>query len=747
MGFWIVTALLVGLAIAAWVRTLQLKRKCCQLNAALEAVAQAQAQQYVSTQEYRYILEQARLLFFVLDEEGNIIETNPRTCKVLLYKEADLVGTGIFDIDTQFSKQTWRTFWQHLRKHGEYPLETDFIRKDGAPVRVENRYHYVHVEGKAFCFCLADDISTLKLAKDQLLLANEKIEHLNHKLHKKIEQTGKLTVKAQTTRALKNELMDTVGFDMKTSLKSIMNMLDYLFKTAFGDTQQVFSQNAQSTAHALLTTIENILDSTRAESDDLILDRTPFRCQQIVNRAFHQLRPLAKDKRVRIHAIIDPSVPDYLTGDAQRIERILFNLIVNALLNNNTGDIFVRIKRLRDESSNALLEFTVKDHDEPDSHVIEKCYTTPLTPIDRTLLKNSHEYKLRLSVSRILIAMMGGKIWSHERPGRSALFFFTLRLETTNHEVASDNLDIDDSKALNCELDDEDHLRILVADDSFVNQQIIKLTIRALGHHFTSVRTGELTIKHLNEHDVDILLIDLTTRKGLETLKKALNLTLPKQVYTIGMTDLQHADIQDCIAKLNINDIITKPINASDLNLALKCALAEKKNTGVPANDPKTAKVPCDRMQSDASTQYANAEINRFAVQPAHNDVQPLSSDEISALIHLTGKRSPESRHDNPPHEVAENAIVQLKRNFIKTTPEMIAQLEQATTQSDHDLIKSIALAIKASTAYFDANEIETVINKMILLSEHRNYSVIIKIIDELKEAFIIVLERMQEDG
>lgn len=743
MSYWMVLAIVAGLGIYAWVQYIRMQRQC----KALKRHQYPAKAQLFSQEEYRYMLDQTKEAFLILDLDGKIVQSNAKACQILLYKQQDLMSRSIFDIDPQFSEQTWHTFWQCLRKNSAYPLETNFIRKDGAPIEIEARYHYVERSQHALCFCLAEDVSHLQYAKEQLLLANNKIESLNLKLQPQLQEDPPQSTKGASLPADSDSHWLPIFSDMQFSLKVMMNMLDYLYKTAFGDTQQVLSKNAHSTAHGLLVTIDNVLDTVRATSHDLVLSRTPFQCQAIIDQAFRRLRPLAKDRRVRLNAIIAPSVPQRLLGDEQRIQRILFNLVANALINNTTGDIYVRIKcATQNEAPAACIEVTIKDHDAPPSlpqDTNDAAATEALNAIDRTLLETTHEYQLRISICRTLITLMGGTFWSHQHPGRSAAYAFTLKLERaaedtspTPHTHAIEGVELD--------LESDNALNLLVAEDSFVNQKVMKLTVRALGHHFSHVRTGTHTLKRLNEHTFDVLLIDLSTSKGLYTLKKVSRAAIRKNIYIIGMTELQPTAVQECIAKLNLDDIVTKPIDQGELKLALKCALTAKQNSTATTSNPTPTPIYPGREQAPDHQANASTPQNRFALQPENKDVQPLSAEEISALVNLTQPQTAKTQQQ--PHQIAENAILKLKRNFIDTTPDMIAQIYHAATQADSDLIRSTAQAIKASTAYFDAKDLEAPLEKIIHLATDKDYKAIFKYLDEVKDAFKIIIKRLQEE-
>ena len=731
---------MVGLIGIVWV-IFRLKVENSRLNKQIDIALDQLDENYLALARSE-ILAGSNDLFLIIDREGRILESNRQTSRRLLYRKDELLALNIADIDARFAHYTWIKYWQQLANEHALTGETDLIRKDNALVPFKTTYKYVESELGACCICLATDGETLEATAEQLSVAKNQIQELNARLHKKLEQAGKLSCKAKASHALKNQLQQTVANDFKGTLKAILNMLDYIHKTAFGDTQQIFCQNASSSALSLQMSIDNILDLTQAETNKLFLDRVSFCFQAVIDEVFSGLRPLAKDHKLHLHAIIEPTVPALLLGDPTRIKRILFNLVSNAMVNNNTGAIFVRFQLLHEDHHNAQLEISVKDHDQPETNAVEKVASNALTDDERALLDNSHAYTMNIAASQTLIEHMGGKLWPHERPGRSALYFFTLTLATDKPAGSAPHAKMEDLDKHQQVPASDEICNILVIEDSFIQQQIIKLQLRAIGHLFTMTRTGETAIKHLRKEHYDILLIDLTCRKGLETLKNVAVFIVQQKLYVIGMTELQHASIQHCFAQLHINDIISKPIDSDALSLALRCAVAKKEPK--PVDTPTGELLLTNRMHLTDSTND-NPATGRFIQSPADQNVQPLSSEEINALLQLT--RSPqEPGRDTAKNMLEEGSIANLKQAFIQTTPDIIEQIRQANQRQDIILIKSAVLALKASASYLQAKELKVLLDSVISMANAKNFAEIHIAVAKIKSTFEQVVRQLEDE-
>lgn len=690
------------------------------------------------------IINSTQDFILIADATGTIIESNSWATHSLN------TASTIPLIDGQFADKAWGTFFAQLKEQGTHTCETYFRAKDGATIHVEALYQYVDSEESTQVYCIARDLTVLKKAHEQLLVTKTQVEGLNSKLHKLVGRSGKLSLRTQNQKEINRELITTVSHDMKRSLTQVMNMLDYLYKTAFGDTQQVFSQNAYSMALSLRNTIKNLLDTVQLENEELIIDRTTFTMKQIVDKVDSQLSPLAKDKRIKLHTLIAPPILHVLRGDPERLERILFNLLSNALELNQTGQIFLRIKLLDIEHDSAFVEITIKDHENEDADKKSKATDNDENSV---FIRNSHELTLRNNVSRSLIEHMGGKIWQRQGPGTRTTYFFTLHLgvETLNTDLPVSG----SSSASDSPLQDLDEsLQILVSESSFVSQQTLKLQIRSAGHQFTIVRSGNATVDRLKDRNFDVLLIDLTQLEGLQTLKKLHNALSPakrKSLYIIAMIAVPPEDVQHLAEKLNIQDFISKPVLEEDLVFALKCAIAIKEDSAEKlATEAASSKL---NYSSEAPSRISGSENDRF--QPNFGQAEsPLSDDEINALLSLTGGSPEKSTDASPqkkkqpskPHDLANQAVIELKKNFVETTPHLIDQIKDALEKEDHQLISSTAAAIKASTYYFEAQELESVADSVKALANNQAFNEILSLITDMENAFLKAVERLELD-
>src|SRR4030095_12760963 len=117
----------------------------------------------------------------------------------------------------------------------------------------------------------------------------------------------------------------------------------------------------RSSSDALLTLINDILDFSKIESGRFEIEDQPFDLARCVEESIDLLSVRAREKRLRLSAIIDPSVPRWIHGDVTRLRQILASLLGNAVKFTQAGEVAVTAEPTTDESNTPLLHIAVRD--------------------------------------------------------------------------------------------------------------------------------------------------------------------------------------------------------------------------------------------------------------------------------------------------------------------------------------------------------------------------------------------------
>ena len=198
----------------------------------------------------------------------------------------------------------------------------------------------------------------------------------------------------------------------------------------------------RASGDALLSVLNDILDFSKIEAGRLELERAPFDVRDGVEDALDLFAAAAAEKDVELVAIVDPSVPPQLFGDAGRVRQVLVNLAGNAIKFTEHGQILVRV-------TGEVLE---EDVDGPTAMEI-RCAVTdtgigispdrletlfqPFTQGDVSTTRRFGGTGLGLTICRRLADAMEGRVWAESREGVGSTFHFTFRARPLQDSTGS----------------------------------------------------------------------------------------------------------------------------------------------------------------------------------------------------------------------------------------------------------------------------------------------------------------------
>lgn len=147
---------------------------------------------------------------------------------------------------------------------------------------------------------------------------------------------------------LKAEILANVSHDARTPLSVIMLRSELLLKGMYGaltERQKEVFQQILFNTDQLMSFIENLLEASHLDAGQLQLNVAPFQPAKLLDHVQHSLEPLAQEKQIRLEVELSGDVPPVLCGDEKRIDRILTNLVSNAIKFTSGGNVSARIWR------------------------------------------------------------------------------------------------------------------------------------------------------------------------------------------------------------------------------------------------------------------------------------------------------------------------------------------------------------------------------------------------------------------
>jgi PAS domain S-box-containing protein len=237
-----------------------------------------------------------------------------------------------------------------------------------------------------------------------------------------------LTIHDVTTRReldrLKEELFTNVSHDLRTPIATIKASIEVVLENEppeLGEPLHRLLENIHRESERMTTLVDDLLDLTRLQAGRLRLRLAPSDLRALAERLARAVESLAERRGQRL--ILDlPGRPVPATVDAERLERALLNLLVNAhRYGRDGGTIRLSLKRRRRQ-----IQFTVADdgpgiaaEDQP--RIFERFYR-PRSEAAR----RSQGSGLGLPIARAMVELHGGRIWLESRPGEGATFHIAL---------------------------------------------------------------------------------------------------------------------------------------------------------------------------------------------------------------------------------------------------------------------------------------------------------------------------------
>ncbi len=361
-----------------------------------------------------------------------------------------------------------------------------------------------------------------------------------------------------------------MSHEIRTPLNAVIGMSHILMDDNPTESQLENLKILGFSAQNLLKLINDILDFTKIETGNMILESVNVNLKELVSQTLNSLQFKTAEKPVALKSEIDHRIPTYVKGDNTRLYQILINLLGNSVKFTESGEVKLKLDLVQETKKSVKVRFEISDTGigiEPEkiAYIFES-YTQASSDTTRKYGGTG----LGLAITKSLLHLYNSEITVESEIGKGSKFSFIIDFERSQEPsmLVENKTPIEQLSA-----------SILVVDDNEINRILASKVLSKWGIEVDFAENGKIALDKVQQSTYDLILMDLhmPVMDGMEAAKAIRRLggkytKLPIVALTASLFAHELETINEC----GMDGYVMKPFVPAELYGKISSLIGER---------------------------------------------------------------------------------------------------------------------------------------------------------------------------
>ncbi|MCC7305502.1 MAG: response regulator [Alphaproteobacteria bacterium] len=595
----------------------------------------------------------------------------------------------------------------------------------------------------------------------------ELMAELREREMQRAEEMRKAKEMADQANQAKSAFLAVVGHEIRTPMTGIMGIVRLMNDTKLSKEQQDYILAVQKSGDTMIALLNDILDFEKIETQKMELEHIDFDLPKLVHGVVTLMSGHAATKNVALGHNIGPDFPRYVKGDPTRLRQVLLNLVSNALKFTESGSVTITLNAAHAKNKIGIHEiyFAVTDTGIGIPPEVQEKLFKPFEQADKTIARKYGGSGLGLAICQRLIEAMGGAIAVSSEIGKGSTFHFTLAMATGDAKTA-ETLENPGGRTGAARVTTPP-LRILIIEDNEINRKVLQNFLARDGHRVSVSNSAEnaINLVEMDKFDVIFSDINLTGMSGIEAVKiiRAMPDKTKAATPVIAITgNTAEEDIRE-LRQAGMNDYLAKPIDFDRLQSMLADvhagryatrtiikipALQKKQEAAQQAPAQPAPPPPAEPEEAEIKSRQGNYQP-KFPHPEEHAPIQAFLKDLASGKGNTKRGGTMRSVKGAPidPNifdqgmmqglldALGKAQIADLMNGFVQKADEIVAALQQESSEENLTAIRERAHELKGMAANFGIKELSAIAKKIEDAAQEAKKDIAVAEIEKLPQA------------